>query len=125
MTRNSVKSIANPRMIYKPGVRQCKYWVGQGLDTSRRRVTRGRTMPVLDLLRINHYWSRSLQDLETKIARGDASTPQARDRDWHFVFARPAPGEAGQTILPIARAIRGARGASALSSLLRCNGGRA
>ena len=106
LTRNSVKSIVNPRMIYKPGVHQCKYWTGEGLDTARRRVTRERTMPVLDLLRINHYWSRSLQDLETKIGRGDASTPQPRDRDSHLDFERALNAERDEAILPIARAIR-------------------
>ena len=63
-------------------------------------------MPVLDLLRINHYWSRSLQDLETKIARGDASTPQPRDRDSHLDFERALNAERDEAILPIARAIR-------------------
>jgi hypothetical protein len=106
LTRSSVKSIANPRMIYKVGVHQCKYWIGQGLDTSRRIVARGSGAPALDVLRINHYWSRSLQDLETKIARGDASTTQARDREWHFHFERMLNAERDETILPIARAIR-------------------
>ena len=106
LTRSSVKSIANPRMIYKVGVHQCKYWIGQGLDTSRRIVARGSGAPALDVLRINHYWSRSLQDLETKIARGDASTTQVRDREWHFHFERMLNAERDETILPIARAIR-------------------
>ena len=57
-------------------------------------------------MRINHYWSRSLQDLETKIARGDASTTQVRDREWHFHFERMLNAERDETILPIARAIR-------------------
>ncbi len=105
LTRSSVKSIVNPRMIYKVGIHQCKYWVGHGLDTSRRRVTPERTTPVLDMLRINHYWSRSLQDLETKIARGDASTPQLRDRRWHFDFEQTLNAEQDESILPIVRAI--------------------
>src|ERR1700730_7928565 len=106
LTRSSVKSIAKPRMIYKVGVHQCKYWIGQGLDTSRRIVARSPGAPALDVLRINHYWSRSLQDLETKIARGDASTTQVRDREWHFHFERMLNAERDETILPIARAIR-------------------
>jgi hypothetical protein len=105
-TRNSVKSVTNPRMIYKPGVHQCKYWIGYGADTSHRRVTRDRATPVFDLLRINHYWSRSLQDLEVKIARGDASTDQTRMRAWHLDFEKTLNIERDEAILPIARAIR-------------------
>jgi Glycosyltransferase family 92 len=108
LTRNSAKSIVNPRMIYKPGIHQCKYWIGQGGDTSRRVVTRDRTMPVLDILRINHYWSRSLEDLQIKATRGDAAMPGMRNRDWHFDFEKSLNAERDEAILPIARAIRDA-----------------
>lgn len=62
LAQTKVKTIVNPRMVYKVGVHQCKYWTGTDLDTARRPVTSGRA-PVLDVLRINHYWSRSLEDL--------------------------------------------------------------
>ena len=104
-SRTSVKTIANPRLIYRADVHQHKYWFGEALDTSRQRVAKDR-QPVLDILRINHYWSRSLEDLQTKIARGDASTPQKRDPSWHFEFERSLNAERDETILPIARAIR-------------------
>lgn len=62
LAQTKVKTIVNPRMVYKVGVHQRKYWTSTDLDTARRPVTSGRA-PVLDVLRINHYWSRSLEDL--------------------------------------------------------------
>lgn len=108
VTRTTVKSIANPRLIYKVGIHVSKYWIGEGLDTARRRVTGG-IEPVLDRLRINHYWSRSIEDLETKIARGDASSPAARDFDWHFDFEKTLNAECDESIVPLARSIAAAR----------------
>jgi hypothetical protein len=105
-TRTTVKTIANPRLVYRPDVHQHKYWYGEALDTSRQRVAKDRR-PVLDVLRINHYWSRSLDDLGTKVARGDASTAQARDHGWHFDFERTLNAERDEAILPVARAIQG------------------
>jgi hypothetical protein len=63
-------------------------------------------MGPVDLLRLNHYWSRSLADLEHKILRGDASTPEARDRDWHFKFELQLNDEEDKTIVPIVSEIR-------------------
>jgi hypothetical protein len=103
--RNSAKTIANPRMVYKVGVHRFKYWRGRALDTARLPVGPGRE-PVLDLLRINHYWSRSLQDLEQKVARHDASIADLRDRSWHFAFERTLNAERDETILSVARAVR-------------------
>jgi hypothetical protein len=41
-------------------------------------------VPVVERLRINHCWSGSLEDLATKIARGDALIDTARDAAWHY-----------------------------------------
>jgi hypothetical protein len=101
LSQIGAKTIANPRMIYKVGVHRCKYWLGQDRDTARQQIENGR--PVLDLLRINHYWSRSLEDLRTKIRRGDASTPKPREDDWHFAFEKSLNTETDETILPVAR----------------------
>ena len=81
----TVKTIVNPRMVYRVGVHESKFWKGENQDTERRRIVSGMT-PVFDTLRINHYWSRSIEDLEQKIRRGDASTPTPRDREWHLAF---------------------------------------
>lgn len=107
----TVKSIINPRRVYKPGIHVSKYWSGDALDTQHRTIVHGLS-PVLDLLRINHYWSRSIEDLETKIRRGDASTSAARDRDWHLAYEARLNAESDASILPIARAIRAGRGVS-------------
>lgn len=108
LSHASGKTIANPRLIYKIGFHQCKYWRGADLDTSRTPVVPGRT-PVLDVLRINHYWSRSLADLDVKISRGDASSSGPRARDWHLWFERSLNAERDDSILPVAQAIAAAR----------------
>jgi Glycosyltransferase family 92 len=109
LMRTTVKTIADPRQVYKVGVHQFKYWWGDALDPARRNVVKHQE-PVLDLLRINHYWSRSMEDLRTKIARNDASTPVPRDPEWHFGFERGLNAETDETILPVARRIREAAG---------------
>ena len=104
-TTTTVKTIANPRLVYKPGVHQFKYWIGNGLDTSGQ-VSGPSAMPVFDRLRINHYWSRSLEDLDMKIQRGDATTASKRGHDWHHEFERKLNGVSDFAIHPVARAIR-------------------
>jgi hypothetical protein len=104
--KTTVKTIANPRMVYKVGVHQSKYWHGEALDTARRRVVSTEIGPVLEPLRINHYWSRSLEDLSVKIGRNDASTPVPRNAEWHFALESNLNDETDETILPIARRIR-------------------
>jgi hypothetical protein len=101
----TVKTIANPRLVYKPGVHQFKYWSGGGRDTAGQAPGREVT-PVFDRLRINHYWSRSLEDLAVKIRRGDATTVAKRTLDSHSRFERGLNHEPDFTILPIARASR-------------------
>jgi hypothetical protein len=107
LRRTTVKTIANPRLTYKIGIHQFSYWLGRGLDTSRQVVVRGRE-PVLDRLRINHYWSRSLEDLDMKIARGRPESLVPRQRDLHYHSERSYNAEYDDTILPVARAIRAA-----------------
>ena len=98
----TAKTIVNPRMVYKPGVHLWKFLAGEALDTHRRTIVPGMP-PVLDVLRINHYWSRSLADLDQKIRRGDASTSKSRDKDWHFAFESKLNVERDETILDAMR----------------------
>lgn len=98
----TVKTILNPRMVYKIGVHQSKFLSGEGLDTHRRTIVPGMS-PRLDILRINHYWSRSLADLDQKVRRGDASTSALRDRDRHFDFERKLNLERDEAILDAMR----------------------
>jgi hypothetical protein len=104
LTQTTVKTIVNPRMVYRVGVHQFKYLIGRSLDISRQTVL-PKTTARLEGLRINHYWSRSLEDLNTKVARGDASTVQKRDPKWHLEFESKLNQEHDSTILPIAKAI--------------------
>jgi hypothetical protein len=102
----SAKTIANPRWIYAiRNVHLFKYWAGEALDTARRRPDSG-AQPALDCLRLNHYWSRSMQDLETKVRRGDASTREPRQMDWHLAFEAQLNAEEDRSILPVARAVQ-------------------
>lgn len=105
--RTSVKTVANPRFVYKVGVHQFKFWQGQALDVARRHVAPGMT-PQLSPLRISHYWSRSIEDLKIKIARGDASTDAQRQHDWHLAFEETLNVETDESIIPIAREIHSA-----------------
>ena len=100
-----IKTIANPRIVYKVGIHQFKYWLGVGRDPLRRVIVDGQE-PSRDILRINHYWSRSLEDLRTKIRRGDASSPNRRDHDWHFSYEKSLNAEIDEAILPVVRNIR-------------------
>lgn len=100
LSKISAKTVANPRWIYSiRNVHLYKYWRGETVDTSGRPFDGDR--PVLDLLRLNHYWSRSLSDLQTKISRGDASTPVPRDSDWHFAAEKDMNAEDDASILPV------------------------
>ena len=105
-TVTTVKTIANPRMVYKIGVHVPKFWAGEARDSSGRSIAPG-LAPVFDRLRINHYWSRSLADLRDKIARGDASTADRRDPDWHYAFERTLNAEHDESIRPAAEAVFG------------------
>lgn len=100
LSKISAKTIANPRWIRAiRNVHLYKYWQGETIDTMGRPFQGDR--PVLDLLRLNHYWSRSLSDLQTKIQRGDASTPVPRDSDWHFAAEKDMNAEDDTSILPV------------------------
>lgn len=105
LTQTTAKTIVNPRMVRKPDVHVSKYWAGESLDTARRPVAKG-IEPVLDVLRINHYWSRSMADMMQKIRRGDASTPEPRRLEFHLDFESRLNAERDESILEVGRAIR-------------------
>ena len=96
----TAKTIVNPRHVYKVGIHTSKYLIGDASDTARRSWDAAH-VPVWDRLRINHYWSRSLEDLDAKIARGDASTSTARDPAWHHAFESGLNAEEDRAILEI------------------------
>jgi hypothetical protein len=68
------KTVANPRWIRwisNPHLFRYWGWGHQTPNTERQIADPLSECPPVDVLRINHYWSRSLADLETKIARTD------------------------------------------------------
>jgi hypothetical protein len=104
LSRASAKTIANPRWIYAiRNVHAFKYWQGTAVDTDMKPFDAGTVR--LDKLRLNHYWSRSLQDLAIKIARGDASTATRRDPNWHYQFEAGLNSELDLSILPSLRKV--------------------
>ena len=106
LTHVSAKTIANPRWIYRiRNVHVFKYLFGDALDTDRNQLIHG-GVGALDRLRLNHYWSRSLQDLDAKIRRGDASSAAARKLEWHLEYETKLNAEEDLTILPISRSVR-------------------
>jgi hypothetical protein len=101
----TVKTIANPRAVYKVGVHESKFFWGTSVDTNGKARTDD-AAPVFDRLRLNHYWSRSLADLDQKVRRGDASTAKERDRQWHFAFEARLNSTTDTDIIPLAASIR-------------------
>jgi hypothetical protein len=84
------KSILNPRLIRNvPNPHYMKLWVGETRDEQGRPVPFYRPppegfAPSFELLRINHYWSRSLEDLADKVRRGNALEGGTRDLADHL-----------------------------------------
>ena len=103
--KTTVKTIANPRLVDQVGVHQCTWSAGHACDPEGGSVSWG-SIGSISTLRINHYWSRALDDLATKIARGDASTSAKRDPDWHFAFEKTLRGVEDTMIIPLSREIR-------------------
>jgi hypothetical protein len=60
-----------------------------------------------ETLRLNHYWSRSIQDIADKIRRGDAFYGVPRDLEEHLQIERGLNGAVDTSIIPIWRAIAG------------------
>ena len=102
LTQTTIKTIANPRHVYKTGIHDMKFWSGFSLDSAGRTFRHG-LEPVMDGLRINHYWSRSIEDLRQKVARGDASTANKRDLGWHLDFETRLNAEKDESIVPLAK----------------------
>jgi hypothetical protein len=87
------KSIANPRLIraiHNP--HQFSMW---GDDETH----------FCDELRINHYWSRSIEELMEKLRRGDAWFRRERLIDWHMSEEARLNEVEDHCIQPLAREI--------------------
>jgi hypothetical protein len=111
---DSGKSIVNPRLVRSvPNAHQFGLWNGDTLDTLRRATASptGRVAPdrppVYDVLRINHYFFKSREDLQAKVARGDAFYGNIRDFDQHLRGDASANAEEDRAILSVWREILG------------------
>ena len=83
------KSIANPRPIKKYFVHQPQQgWEGVVIDEKFRPHLRrmpGRVDLSCSVLRINHYWSKSIEDIRSKVLKGNAcwdNKPNAKLERW-------------------------------------------
>jgi hypothetical protein len=106
------KSVTNPRYVRDvPNAHHVKVWKGDTRDTNRAltssptsvKSTDGR--PVYDLLRIHHYWSRSIEDLSDKVAKGDAFYGGVRNLEEHLKREAMMNAEEDLSILPVWREI--------------------
>jgi len=106
------KSIVNPRFVRNiPNSHHFALWRGRTVDTSRRPTESPRVevavdrMPVYDVLRINHYFYKSREDLVEKTARGDAFYGGPREFERQLVGDDIANTEEDHTIVPLWREI--------------------
>ena len=71
--RPTIKSVVNPRRIAAPASTH-RWFYKNGLiacDENEQPVHTSRSVPATaEILRINHYWSKSLEDGHNKVARG-------------------------------------------------------
>jgi hypothetical protein len=105
------KSIVNPRLVRKYVVhRPRELWVGELLDENRRPPVQRAAGESLsyEILRINHYWSKSIAELAAKVERGsicDRNRPKRRLEAW-LARERTLNVAEDNTILPLWRAIQ-------------------
>lgn len=106
------KSIANPRYVRDvPNSHHFKFWKGESRDTNWTLTSNPSLVaPVAGrlaygLLRIQHYYSRSIEDLTEKTAKGDAFYGIARNVDDYFTWEATMNAEEDLSILPIWREI--------------------
>jgi Glycosyltransferase family 92 len=76
-----VKSIVYPRKVVRYATPH-NFWVrGDAVGEDRRRVQAHLREPTFELLRINHYFTKSMEEFRRKVMAPDASTGRIRDRD--------------------------------------------
>jgi hypothetical protein len=76
-----VKSIVHPRKVMRWATPH-NFWLrGEAVGEDRRRVQSHLRAPSFELLRINHYYTKSQEEFRRKVAGPDAATGRSRDRD--------------------------------------------
>jgi Glycosyltransferase family 92 len=76
-----VKAIINPRSAEGWGSAHHFQLRGKPVGEDRRPTYAVRARNTTDLLRINHYYTRSLEEFRRKVARPDAASGEIRDHD--------------------------------------------
>lgn len=105
------KSIVNPRLVRKYVVhRPRELWEGELVDENRLPPVQrsGGSTLSYDILRINHYWSKSIEDLAAKVERGsicDRNRPKRKLENW-LARERMLNVSEDTTILPVWRKIQ-------------------
>jgi glycosyltransferase involved in cell wall biosynthesis len=82
-----IKSIVDPKRVIRCVTPHAfRYVDGLAVDEEERPITgpvKGRSLPVcFSKLRINHYWTKSRQEWQVKVARGWASREGGRPTPW-------------------------------------------
>ncbi len=110
---DSGKSVVNPRFVRAVANAHCfKLWRGATCGTNHVAVDSPSPLmlnagrQVYDLLRVHHYWSRSLEELAEKVRRGEAFYGHGRDLNEHLTRERSMNAEEDSSILPIWHEIR-------------------
>jgi len=111
------KTIVNPRLVRRMEVHWAKTWVGGTLDENGRPPPHGpdRAAGIAshEIFRINHYWSKSIEDLHEKVHRGDASSSAARDLARHLETEKTLNAVEDRVILSLWEEIKKDRAAPA------------
>jgi len=109
----SGKSIVNPRLVRHADIHLSRTWFAPILDEKGKPPASYAypytNPPSWDVLRLNHYWSRSIAELEAKVARGRAAVDLPRDLERHLAREKWLNDVEDRTILPLWERIK-ARG---------------
>lgn len=105
------KSIVNPRLVRKYNIHKPKkLWIGctenENREPAKQRVD-GQQLNY-SVFRINHYWSKSIQELAAKVERGSICNPSRPQRDLDRWLAREKTLNVGrdETIQPIWKRVK-------------------
>jgi hypothetical protein len=106
--RATGKSILNPRLVAEADIHVSKPKVGSLLDEKGHppTVRDAAAVPSWDVFRINHYWSKSIEDLRAKVERGFAFTDRERRLEHQLERERRYNDVEDLTILPLWEAIK-------------------
>jgi hypothetical protein len=99
------KSIVNPRLVQDAGVHFSKMKAGRvTVDEQWRPSPRGtitRERHSTDRLRINHYWSRSIEDLREKARHRNVANGDTRDLEAMLAWDKHLNSVKDLTIMPV------------------------